>query len=142
MPSSGLWPVTVIGLKREELKCLSFEPSVLSSQQLLFLIRTDFGVNDLIDYISNTKEFLLIPIAQRDVFLNNYLERVYENSGMINWSEKIANLSIGIAIKLSEDLDLCIEPIEAGLSELDDHFGFSDRHLKAYRLFEIYSCAF
>lgn len=142
MPSSGSWPVTVIGLKREELKGLSLEPYVLSCHQLLFLIRTDFYKNDLIDYISNTKEFLSIPNSLRAGYISHYLQRIGDQSGIINWSKEIASLSIGIAIQLSENLDLCIEPIEEELSELNHHFRFSDQNLRAYQLFEIYGCTF
>ena len=142
MPSSGSWPVTVINIKRDELMGLSFEPDVLSAQQLLFLIRTDFDRNDLIDYISNTEEFLSIPITRKDDYLNHYVKNVTDNSDIIKWSEKIASLSIGLAIQLSENLDLCIEPIEAELCELNNHFRFSHRNLKAYQLFDIYTCSF
>lgn len=123
-----------------EIKGLSFESHIQASEQLLFLIRTDFDTNYLIDYISNSKEYFSIPVNQQDGYLHHYIKRVEDNSGIINWSEKIASLTIGIAVGLSENLDLCIESIEADLSELNNHFQFSAQNLKSYQLFDIYAC--
>ena len=140
MPSSGSWPVTVISLNRDELKGLSFEPYILDEHQLLFLIRTDFDMIDLVDYISNTAEFLSIPIANKANYLDVFTKKIKNNTDLITWSGKIASLSIGLAIGLSETLDLCIKPIEANLNELDNYFQFHNRNLKAHQLFEIYTC--
>lgn len=140
MPSSGSWPVTVISTNRDELKGLSFEPHVLAKHQLLFLIRTDFNMTDLVDYISNTVEFHSIPIVNKADYLDKCTQKINSKSDLLTWSGKIASLSIGIAIGLSENLDLCIEPIEANLSELDNYFQFNNRNLKAHQLFEVYTC--
>lgn len=140
MPSSGSWPVTVISTNRQELKGLSFEPHILAEHQLLFLIRTDFNIKDLVDYISNTVEYLSIPTPDKADYLDFYTQKINNKSELVNWSEKIASLSIGLAIGLSENLDLCIEPIEANLVELDTYFQFNNRNLKAHQLFEIYTC--
>jgi hypothetical protein len=140
MPSSGSWPVTVISTNRAALKGLSFEPNILAEHQLLFLIRTDFNMNDLVDYISNTVEFLSIPIANKANHLNFLTQKINNKSDLSNWWGEIASLSIGLAIGLSENLDLCIEPIEANLKELDNYFQFNNRNLKAHQLFEIYTC--
>lgn len=140
MPSSGSWPVTVISTKRDELKGLSFESHVVAEDQLLFLIRTDFNMIDLVDYISNTVEFLSIPIANKALYLEMYTQKIKNEADLIIWSGKIASLSIGLAIGLSENLDLCIEPLEANLTEVDNYFEFNNRSLKAHRLFEIYTC--
>lgn len=140
MPSSGSWPFTVISLKSAELKGLSFEPHMLSSHQLLFLLRTDFNLVDFVDYISNTDEFHSIPVANQNIYIENYSQKMKGNSDLINWSEKVISLGIGIAIRLSETLDLCIEPIEVELPELNNTFRFRERNLKAYRLFDIYTC--
>jgi hypothetical protein len=142
MPSYGSWPVTVISINRKELEGLSFEPRLLGPQQLLFLIRTDFNKIDLTDFVSNTKEFTSIPMDRREDYLDHYAQKISSNADIINWSKKIANLSIGLATWISEDLDLCIEHIEANLYEMDTHFRFADQNLKAYQLFEVYSCTY
>lgn len=140
MPSSGPWPVTVISTERDELKGLSFGPHVLAEHQLLFLIRTDFNMTDLVDYISNTVEFLSISTVNKTNYLDMYTQKIKNKSDLMSWSGNIASLSIGLAKGLSENLDLCIEPIEADLTELDNYFQFTSRSLKAYQLFEIYPC--
>jgi len=141
MPSSGLWPVTVISTNKDELKGLSCEPHILAEHQLLFLRRTDFNITDLVDYLSNTVDFLTIPVDNKANYLDFYTQKINNKSDLINWSGKIASLSIGLAIGLSEHLDLCISPIEANLTELDEHFQFDNRNLKAHQLFEIYTCS-
>lgn len=140
MPSSGLWPVTVMRLTYEDFKGLSFKANFLSTQQLLFVIRTDFSYEDLIDYVSKTAEYFSIPIDRQEEYLNYAVNKAKDDSNLINWSEKIACLSIGIAVQLSEDLNLCIEPIGEALSEIDRALNFSVRNIKAYRLFDIYQC--
>lgn len=140
MPSFGLWPITVIGLSGDELAKLSFQESLLSPKQILFLIRTDFTMDDVIDFISHTDEYFSMPPRRRPEFLNRYTERIKNDPGILTWSEKIAGMAIGIAVKLSQSLDLRIEPVEANLPELDDQFRFGERNLKSFRLFDINNC--
>jgi len=140
MPSFGTWPFTVIILDRHEISDLRVGNFALSSKQILLLTRTDFDRTDLLNYITNTREFFHIPASQHEHYLNCYTERVMHKSGIAKWSEKIANISLGLMIGHSENMNLCIEIIDNELSEIDSHFHLTERNLKAFQLFDVYAC--
>ncbi len=140
MPSAGIWPFTVIVLNRNDFHGLSFEHSLNAKYQLLFLLRTDFNRNDLVDYLASTEEFYSIPGYRQENYLNEFVNKIEHGEAFSNWRERIVHLGIGIAVGLSSQLDLCIEELSADLSEVDTHFDFANRNLKAFKFFDIYSC--
>lgn len=140
MPSNGTWPFTVMKLNRYEFKGLGVQRAVNADYQLLFLLRTDFNMIDLVDYVRNSREFSSMPWHQQDAFLIDYVSNMKSRPALLNWCESITNIGLGIAIGLSEQLDLCIEHISADFSELDAHFSFQTKNLKAFQLFDIYYC--
>ena len=137
MPSAGAPPFTVIHLKRSEIKHIH-SVGAHSSQQLLFLIRTDFDKNDLIDFVFHAEE--IIPTSNQQIFLNKYSKMTRNNVELLRWKEQITNVGVEMAIRLSGALDLGIEHIDANLVEIDNFFSFGTRNLQAFSLFDIYSC--
>jgi hypothetical protein len=137
MPSAGTWPFTVMQMKRAEFAGVSIEHTLKAEQQLMFLLRTDFKRVDLLDYIANTEEFDTVPADRQEDFLNEYMQRTEAPHALLNWSERVVSIGIGVAFNLSKDLGLCLEDVQANLSELNEHFDWPKKHLKAYQLFDV-----
>jgi hypothetical protein len=62
MPSSGFWPFTLLKMENSDFEGFSFESQVWSSDLLLFLMRTDFTIMDVKDFLRNSKELSRVPL--------------------------------------------------------------------------------
>lgn len=137
MPSLGTYPFTMMAMLRTELSGLNIKPSLRSATQLIVLKRTDFNVSDLMDYVTNTKEYDTIPLDNREAFLDNYRRKSQDDAAMTEWCERIVSMGIGIIVHLAKTNGIYLKPVRADLTDLDAHFGFLSKNLQAYQLFDV-----
>ena len=68
MASNGNWPFTMMSIERSELA-----DSIGSPVQLLVLIKTDYQLDDLLDYLKNSKGYAFIPSDTQTAYLNSMI---------------------------------------------------------------------
>jgi hypothetical protein len=137
MPSYGSWPFTILPLGKDDLKLWDDDEPEESTPKLCFLIRTDFNLNDLPDYIMGTEEYLSISEQSRKEFVNSYTDRLNNRHHLANWCEMIANLAIGLAFAIAESYGLSMTPSGINTFGIDKGLKFNERNLTVYRLFNV-----
>jgi len=137
MPSSGFWPFTLLKMENSDFGELSFSHQVRSSHLLLILLRTDFSIADVKDFLLNSKELSRLPLNLQSAQLDEMLAKIESDEDLDLWKEKIISMCVGIAIQIARNMNLCLKPVYADLSEVDKAFRYYKRHLCAFMLFNI-----
>ncbi len=123
MPSTGNYPFTFI------------KTNLL---QILVLKRTDYNESDLLDYMSNTKEFSTMPSDNRETFLENYRRKSRDPLAFQEWCERTTNIGIGILMHHAKVQGINLKQVDIGLVDLDNRFDFQTKNLLSYQLFDIH----
>ena len=137
MPSSGFWPFTLLKMENSDFGGFSFESQIRSSNLLLFLMRTDFTIMDVKDFLRNSKELSRVPLNLLPGQLEEMLITMDSDEDLDLWKEKIISMCVGIAIQTARNMNLCLKPVYADLSEIDSAFNYEKRHLCSFMLFNI-----
>lgn len=136
MPSRGTYPFTMIRFSNEEHSDSIVGPAPAPLSQILVLERTDFSLHDLIDYVSQTKEYSGIRSDSKEDFLQDYRFKYQRQAALNIWKNQITDLGIGIFTQLAEQKGLHLMPTEKNLAEPDFFSGFASQGLKIYQLFD------
>ena len=89
MPSSGFWPFTLLKMENSDCEEFSFHLQVRSSYLLLFLLRTDFTIADVKDFLINSKELSRVPLNFQSDQLHEMLAKINSEEDLDLWKEKI-----------------------------------------------------
>lgn len=133
MASSGNWPFTMMSIERSELA-----GSIGSHVQLLVLIKTDYQLDDLLDYLKNSKEYAFIPPDTQTAYLNSMVASIWHNQQVGEWSKKIASLAIGLICQLAKENNMCLTMNKVGFEDIHDCLEESQRPLSIYEVFEVF----
>jgi len=137
MPSSGFWPFTLLKMENSDCEEFSFHQQVRSSYLLLFLLRTDFTIADVKDFLINSKELSRVPLNFQSDQLHEMLAKINSEEDLDLWKEKIISMCIGISIQIARNMNMCLTPVYGDLSEIDRAFRYYKRHLCPFMLFNI-----
>jgi len=137
MPSSGFWPFTLLRMEKSDFEGFSFDLQVRSFNLLLFLMRTDFTIMDVKDFLRNSKELSRVPLNLLPGQLDEMLISMDSDKDLDLWKEKIISMCVGIAIQTARNMKLCLKPVYADLSEIDRSFNYNRGHLCSFMLFNI-----
>jgi len=137
MPSSGFWPFTLLRMEKSDFEGFSFDLQVRSFNLLLFLMRTDFTIMDVKDFLRNSKELSRVPLNLLPGQLDEMLISMDSDKDLDLWKEKIISMCVGIAIQTARNMKLCLKPVYADLSEIDRAFNYNRGHLCSFILFNI-----
>lgn len=137
MPSTGEWPFTIMRIDRIQISGLPFENSPVSECLVLVLKRTDFDKEDISDYAKNSKEYEIVPIANRQAFVESFVNK-FDNVQEINqWTDNIISMGIGLIFQLAQQHGLELKTLTRLFSDLDFHIEFDAKMLQPYELFEV-----
>ncbi|MBF4486336.1 hypothetical protein [Flavobacterium sp. CSZ] len=137
MPSTGEWPFTIMRIDRIQISGLPFENSPVSECLVLVLKRTDFDKEDISDYAKNSKEYEIVPIANRQAFVESFVNK-FDNVQEINqWTDNIISMGIGLIFQLAKQHGLELKTLTRLFSDLDFHIEFDAKMLQPYELFEV-----
>jgi len=115
MPSSGYWPFTLLKLGKSEFEGFSFDQQVRSANLLLFLMRTDFSIMDVKDFLRSSKELARVPLNLLPGQLDEMLITMDSDEDLELWKEKIISMCVGISIQTARNMKLCLKPVYADL---------------------------
>ncbi|MBE9462099.1 hypothetical protein ACFP1I_12750 [Dyadobacter subterraneus] len=136
MPSTGVYPFTVIRTIGTALISGVVEPMPMLRSQILVLRRTDFDYSDFTDYVINSKEYNRILSENREAFLEAYRLKYPDFTALAAWTEQITAFGIGILGQLAGQKNVKLTLIETDLDQWDTHYGLTYRNLQAYQVFE------
>ena len=136
MPSRGTYPFTMIRFSNEEHSDSIVGPAPAPLSQILVLERTDFSLHDLIDYVSQTKEYSGIRSDSKEDFLQDYRLKYQSQAALNIWKNQTTDLGIGIVTQLTEQKGLRLMPTAKNLTKPDFFSGFTSQGLQIYQLFD------
>lgn len=136
VPSSGVWPFTVLALRKNDLKgCSGFDE--LSDHLLLFVIRNDFTKEDMLDYITNSNEIIRLPEAIKPFVLEQIMQRQLSSVMLPFWKEKQTTIVVGMAMFLAREFYFKLNSIPADMREIDLILDFQRRGLRSFFLLNV-----
>ena len=137
MPSQGTYPFTMLRISNPEPSDLMLAPVLASHSHILILERTDFSLDDLIDYVSQTKEHSDLRSEAQFDFLRNYRLRYQDQADLITWKNRITSLGIGIIMQLAKQKGLHLIMKHQDLSKSDFLSGYTSPGLQVYQLLTV-----
>jgi hypothetical protein len=89
------------------------------------------------DFLRNSKELSRVPLNLLPGQLEEMLVTMESDKDLDLWKEKIISMCVGIAIQTARNMNLCLKPVYADLSEIDRAFNYNKGHLCSFMLFNI-----
>lgn len=137
LPSWGTCPFTVIRTTGKVLKGAATKPSLEPVSYLLVLSRTDFSVNDLLDYVKNSREYNSIDLDKRETFLEAYLGKAEDKAPLAQWRERITSMGLGVMIHLARNNGLSLTRVATSFISPEDLKMYRSNNLEPYQLFRV-----
>lgn len=136
MPSWGSYPFTIIRIANKDIGGLTIVPGSPTKSRILILERTDFSLNELIDYVTHSKEYRDIRSEFRDEFLQGFMIKYRSPAALKIWKNQVTSLGIGIVIQIARQKGLNVTLVDNDLAQQDFLSEFNFKGLSAYQLLD------